>query len=141
MGESIVFSSIFDLTKMQCAVGRGLAEREHSIYWITPNELWTDWLAARAVDRSAIQELVYGKSDYVSPGERHRLVAEIVAAESKADLTVNQSLMMDRFVMYKNRPDINEFMLLYYRDVKRMLLQLRADFVFAELTNVNELMT
>lgn len=141
MGKSIVFLSIFDLTKVQFAIGQGLSERGHSIHWITTDELWTDWLVGQRVDRSVIQELVYNKSDFVSSDEKSRLVSEIVTAESKADLTVNQSLMMDRFVMYKNKPDINEYMLLYYRDVKRFLRKVHADFVFAEPTNSNELIT
>ena len=141
MGKSIVFLSIFDLTKVQYAITQGLSDRGHTIHWITTNELWTDWLVGKGVDRSAIQQLVYTESDFVSADEKSRLVSEIVAAENEADLTVNQSLMMDRFVMYKNKPDINEYMLLYYRDVKRLLLQVHADFVFAEPTTINELMT
>ncbi|MCX6834624.1 MAG: hypothetical protein NTW07_05740 [candidate division Zixibacteria bacterium] len=141
MGKSIVFVSIFDLTKVQCAIGQGLSERGHSIHWITTNELWTEWLVEQGVDRSVIQQLVYDEKDFVSPDERRQLVAEIVTAEDKADLTVNQSLLMDRFVMYKNKSDINEYMLLYYRDVKRFLRQVHADVVFAEPTHCNELMT
>jgi len=141
MGKNIVFLSIFDLTEVQFAIGQGLAERGHAIHWITTNELWTAWLVEQGVDRSAIQELVYSRSDFVSPDEKSRLVSEIVTAESKADLTVNQGLMMDRFVMYKNKPDINEYMLLYYRDVKRFLQQVHADFVFDEPTNSSELIT
>lgn len=141
MGKSIVFLSNFDLTKVQFAIGQGLSARGHSVHWMTTNELWTEWLVEQGVDRSVIQQLVYDEKDFVSPDERHQLVTEIVTAEDKADLTVNQSLIMDRFVMYKNKPDINEYMLLYYRDVKRFLRQVHADFVFAEPTHSNELMT
>ncbi len=141
MEKNIVFCSIFDLTKVFFAIGKSLRQRGHHVYWITTNQLWTHWLRERGVEGGDILELVYDRSNFMSDEEAARVDAEIVAAEAVADLTVNQSLLMDRFVIYKNRPDIQEYMRLYYRDIKRFLQTKQIDLVFAEPTNCNELMT
>jgi len=43
--------------------------------------------------------------------------------------------------MYTNKPDINRYMLLYYRDLKRFLTDNAITQVFAEPTNSNEVIT
>jgi len=141
MSKNVVFTSIFDLTRVQFEIAQSLQKCGHRVFWITTNELWTDWLLDKGVAREDVLQLVYGKNDLVPAQERERLLSKIVAAEAKADVTVNQSLIMDRFVIYKNKPDINEYMLLYYRDIKQFLRDKRADMVFAEPTNCNELVT
>ena len=140
MGKNVVFCSIFDLTQVFFEIGESLRKRGHNVCWITTNELWTRWLRDHGVAADDILELVYDRSHFVTADEKERLASQIVAAEAVADLTVNQSLLMDRFVIYKNKPDINEYMLLYYRDIKRFLQSKQIDLVFAEPTNTNELM-
>jgi hypothetical protein len=141
MGKSVVFVSIFDLTKVFYEMAESLRQRGHRVSWITTNELWTKWLLERGVAPDDVLELVYDKADFVTSDEKARLTAEIVMAEAGADLTVNQCLMADRFVIYKNKPDINEYMLLYYRDIKRFLKDKHADVVIGEPTDSNELVT
>ena len=141
MPRNVVFVSIFDLTRVFYEMAVALTERGHRVSWITTNELWTDWLKRQGVAEHDILQLVYDRSAFVGEDEKARLVPEIVAAEANSDLTVNQSLIMDRFVIFKNKPDINEYMFLYYRDIKRFLQEKQADIVFAEPTNCNEMMT
>jgi len=141
MSKSVVFVSIFDLTCVYYEMAAALAARGHRVSWITTNELWSEWLRSKGVADKDILQLVYERSDFVGLDERTRLVSEIRAAEKMVDVTVNQSLLMDRFVLYKNKPDINEYMLLYYRDTKRYLREKQADIVFAEPTNSNEMIT
>jgi hypothetical protein len=138
MKKHVVFVSIFDLTTLFYEIAQRMAAEGHEIYWITTNPAWTEWLQARGVAHERILELVYDSSDFVTPTERARLMQEIVEAERCGDVTMNQALQMDQFVMYKNKPDINEYMFLYYRDMKRFLLNNRIDHVFAEPTNSNE---
>jgi len=141
MSKNVVFVSIFDLTKVYYEIAEFLRARGHKVFWITTNMLWTHWLRDRGVAAEDILELVYDRSNFMTAEERAQVTAQIVAAETAADLTVNQCLIMDRFVIYKNRPDINDYMLLYYRDIKRFLQSKHIDLVFAEPTNVNELIT
>ena len=49
--------------------------------------------------------------------------------------------MMDQFVKYKNKTDINEYVYLYYRDIKNFLIANRITHVIAEPTNMNEMIT
>jgi hypothetical protein len=141
MNKNIAFVSIFDLTQLFYEVAKRLADRGHNIYWITTNEYWTDWLMKRGVLRADILQLVYSPADFVDSEEKARLTQEIVRTEEVTDLNINQVLQMDQFVRYKNKPDINEYVLLYYRDIKRFLQDKKISLVFAEPTNTNEMVT
>ena len=141
MTKNVVFVSIFDLTRVFYEIALALVERGHRVFWITTSEVWTDWLVAQGVERTDIRQLVYDRSDFITAPERQELLARIVASERNTDLTVNQTLLMDRFILYKNKPDINEYMLLYYRDIRAFLQSKQADIVFAEPTNSNEMIT
>ena len=122
-------------------IARTLQSRGHRIYWMTTNEIWTDWLLRRGVNKTDLLQLVYDESDFLSESEKANLQPEIVACEANTDLSMNQCLLMDRFVLYKNKPDINEYVCLYYRDIKRFLIDKKVAYVFAEPTNTNELVT
>jgi len=139
MAKNIVFISIFDLTRVFYEIAQTLKERGHSIFWITTSEVWTDWLEAQGIEREDILQLVYDKADFVGETEKQDLASQIVACEDNADVSINQCLLMDRFVLFKNKSDINEYMYLYYRDIKRFLGDKKADVVVAEPTNTNEL--
>ncbi|UCC45366.1 MAG: hypothetical protein JSU65_05465 [Candidatus Zixiibacteriota bacterium] len=141
MKKRIVFVSIFDLTRVYYKIARSLQQSGHDVYWITTSEVWTNWLLERGVKQDDILQLIYDRSDFVSDEERKDLADQIAACERNTDITVNQVLMMDRFVLYKNKPDINEYVYLYYRDIKAFLLDKRVEVVFAEPTNINELLT
>jgi hypothetical protein len=141
VGKNILFVSIFDLTRLFYEVSRGLSARGFNIFWLTTNEYWTRWLVDNGVDRSNIQQLVYDREDFLDDKSKALLAIEIVQTEARADLTINQALMMDQFVRFKNKPDINEYVYLYYRDIKRFLIDNQIATVFAEPTNINELIT
>ena len=141
MKKNIAFVSIFDLTEVFYDIAARLAERGHNIFWITTNEYWTDWLVSQGVLRTNILELVYDKSDFVDEAEKTLLIQQIVQTEAATDLNINQVLQMDQFVRYKNKRDINEYVLLYYRYIKRFLSDKRVSLVFAEPTNTNEMIT
>ena len=141
MNKRIAFVSIFDLTTLFYEIAQRMIKAGHEIYWMTTNPAWTDWLLTRGVQQSHILELVYSPNDFLSVEERARLLPEILETEKFGDVTINQALQMDQFVMYKNKPDINEYMHLYYRDIKRFLLDNRIAQVFAEPTNSNEVVT
>ncbi len=139
MKRNIVIISIFDLTRVSFEIAKQLEARGHHVSWITTNPFWTNWLRTQGVPEQDLLELVYDESDFLSREEKEELTPQIVHCEMNARLSVNQCLMMDQFVMYKNRKDINEFVYLYYRDIKRFLIEKKATDVFAEPTNINEM--
>lgn len=139
MSKKIVFISIFDLTCLFYEIAQGLKKHGHEIFWITTNEIWTQWLIDRGVSPEDIKQLVYDKSKFVNGSERQRIVNEIVRSEEDSSLTINQSMLMDQFLEQKQKPDINEYMLLYYRNIKQFLIDKKATHVVAEPTNSNEM--
>lgn len=141
MTRRIAIVSIFDLTRVFYEVAEGLVQAGHEIFWLTTNEYWTLWLTQRGVRREDIKQLVYAPSDFLDATTKERLLPDIVTAETAAGLTVNQSLLMDQFVRRKNTPDINEYVYLYYRDIRDFLVEKQVTHVFAEPTNTNEMIT
>jgi len=141
MGKNVAFVSIFDLTRLQFAIAEGLLSEGHTVSWITTNEVWSNWLTKHGVPRQDILELIYTEADFVDDKNRQHLLREIQACETASDLTINQVLQMDRFVLYKNKTNINEYVYLYYRDIKQFLKEREISHVFAEPTNLNDLMT
>jgi len=141
MNRNLLFVSLFGLTELYQAVARQLIERGYNIYWITTNQYWTHLLTTDGFPGSSILELVYGRSDFLAPGEKQALLHEMLACEAVNDLTFNQCVLMDRFLMASGRTDINEYVYLYYRDLKRFLRDNDIGWVFAEPTNLNEMIT
>ena len=141
MSRNIAFVSIFDLTTVFYEIASRMERAGHKIFWITTNAAWTDWLMSRGVDRTRILELVYDPAAFLPLESRERILREILETERVSGVTINQVLQMDQFVMNKNKPDINEYMMLYYRDIKGFLLNNRIANVFAEPTNSNEIVT
>jgi len=139
--KRVLFSSIFELTEVFYNVSRGLIDAGIDVYWITTDNHWTNWLLEKGVKREDILQLIYDKSDFLDKTTKENLSDEIVKSEEKADLTINQALMMDSFVRYKNKPDIIEYAYLYYRDIKRFFLEKQITHFFAEPTNSNEIIS
>lgn len=141
MKRRIVLVSIFDLTRVFYKIAEALRAAGHDVFWITTQEIWTNWLKEQGERDEEILQLVYSPEKFLSSGEKKALMPQIVAAEANADLTVNQAMMMDQFIMQKNKPDINDYMYLYYRDIKAFLRRVDATDIIAEPTNSNELLT
>jgi len=141
MKKKVVFSSIFDLTNVFYEVSRGLKDIGHDIYWITTDNRWTNWLLGKGVSNGDILRLIYDKSDFLASTIKESVIGEIVKSEENADLTINQILMMDQFIKYKNMPDIMEYIYLYYHDIKKFLIEKQATHFFAEPTNSNEIIS
>lgn len=140
MKKHIAFVSIFDLTTMFYEIATRMAAEGHKVYWITTNQAWTAWLRDRGVAQERILELVYSPADFLPESTKHELLTEMVSTERAGDVTINQALQMDQFVMYKNKSDINDYMFLYYRDLKQFLQENGINQVFAEPTNCNEVL-
>ncbi len=138
---NLVFVSLFGLTELYQAVGKRLEAAGHQVFWITTNQHWTYRLVRDGAPRERILELVYRPSDFLDPDTRGRIQEELVACEAGCDLTVNQCLLMDRFLAERPVPRINEYVYLYYRDIKRLLTENKIDYVFAEPTNLNDMLT
>lgn len=139
--KRIAFVSIFDLTRLFHKISEGMVAAGCDIFWITTDKFWTDWLCERSVDPNNILQLIYSPSDFLDDETKENILGDIIKSEANADLTANQSLMMDQFVKYKNKPDINEYVFLYYRDIKRFLGEKQVTHLFAEPTNTNEMIT
>ncbi len=132
---------MFDLTRVQYAIARRFEAAENNVHWMTTNPLWTKWLQAQGVDDSRIVELVYESKDYLSDKEKRDLLEEIVKTEELTDISINQSILSDKFVMARKRANLNDYACLYYRDIKLFLMSRQIDCVFAEPSNLNELIT
>lgn len=141
MLKRIAFVSIFDITRLFFEIARGLGRDGHDIFWITTDRRWTGWLKDHGVNRGDILELVYTKPDFIDWRTKKGILRELIASEGRTELTANQVLMMDQFVKYKNKSDINEYVYLYYRDIKDFLIANRITHVIAEPTNINEMIT
>lgn len=141
MKKKVVFSSIFALTNVFYEISRGLKDAGHDIYWITTDDFWTNWLLEKGVSRGDILRLIYDKSDFLDSTIKESVIREIVRSEENADLTINQILMMDQFIKYKNMPDINEYIYLYYHDIKEFLIRKQVTHFFGEPTNSNEIIS
>ena len=139
--RNIVFVSLFGLTELYWEIARELHDDSITIYWITTNEFWTRYLVVKGVPRDNILQLIYDPSDFLDETASVLLKAEIARCEAKCDLSINQVLLMDRFLGEKPRLDINDYIYLYYRDIKRFLLDKKVTCVFAEPTNANDLIT
>ncbi len=139
-GKNIVFVSLFGLTELYLAVARRMESENIRTYWITTNEYWTEYLIAGGVERTHILQLIYATGDFIDEETRAALLEEITRCEANCDLTINQILLMDRFLAERPRRKINEYIYLYYRDMKRFLQEHDITHVFAEPTNVNDLL-
>lgn len=139
--KRVLFSSIFDLTRVFYDVSCGLTKAGIEVYWITTDRHWTNWLLEKGVKREDILQLIYDKSDFLDETTKESLAGEIVKSEELADLTINQALMMDSFIRYKNKPDIIEYAYLYYRNIKNYLKEKQITHFFAEPTNANEIIS
>ena len=139
--KRVLFSSIFDLTKVFYEVSCGLIEAGIDVYWITTDDYWTNWLLAKGVKREDILQLIYDKSNFLDETEKESLASEIVRSEEIANLTINQAIMMDSFLRYKNKPDVHEYAYLYYREIKNFFRDKQITHFFAEPTNSNEIIS
>jgi hypothetical protein len=137
---NLVFVSLFGLTELYRAIGRRLEPDGHCIFWITTNQHWTHLLMQDGVPRERILELVYTAGDFIDAAAQARIQQELVECERGCDLTVHQCLLMDRFLTERPRADILEYVYLYYRDMKRFLIEHKIDYVFAEPTNLNDML-
>jgi hypothetical protein len=139
--KHILFVSLFGLTELYREISRGLEAEGFRIHWITTNEYWTEYLVADGVARHNILQLIYSPSDFPGEAEQNAIKSEITRCESLCDLSINQTLLMDRFLAEKSRDKINHYIYLYYRDIKRFLREKQIGCVFAEPTNANDLIT
>lgn len=139
MTRNVVFVSIFDLTRVFYEIAPGLEEAGHRVYWITTDPYWTAWLIERGIRRDRILPLIYTRYDFLDDQTRQRLTAEIVRAEEIAGLTAAESMMMDQFIAAKHPPHLEQYVCLYYRDIKRFLAENDITHLFAEATNLNDL--
>ncbi|MEP2509122.1 MAG: hypothetical protein ABJH72_07170, partial [Reichenbachiella sp.] len=137
---NIAFLSIFDLTKVFLKISERFAKPNLNCFWMTTNDYWTNYLLEEGIQEERIKQLVYTSKDFVNEEEKEALRKEIVNLEGKVDLNIFQSLIMDRFVLLNNRKDIDEFVYLYYRDIKSFLANNKIDLIIGEPTNFNELM-
>ena len=140
-GKNVLFSSIFDLTRLCYRLGQGLEAAGHRVFWTTTSRNWHNWLLGRGVDGGRILRLLYTPADFVQGNERDELTCKMVSCETSGELTFNQTLLMDRFVARLRSDKINEYLLLYYRDLRNFIEANRIDVVFGEPTNLNELVT
>lgn len=139
MTRNVAFVSIFDLTPVFFAIARGLEKAGHQVFWITTDPYWTTWLRNKGVASNHLLPLIYAPKDFLSEPERAIIRQQIAAAERTADLTAAAALLADQFVAAKNPPDIDRYVCLYYRDLKRFLGENYVTHLFAEATNLNEL--
>jgi hypothetical protein len=139
-GRRIVFASLFGLTELYRAISRMLPPEIPDVCWITTNEYWTEYLVADGVERKRILQLVYSPEDFFDQETKARLIREIAECERQGDLTVNAALIMDRFLAERPRNNINDFVVRYYHDMKRFLIENAITHVFAEPTNCNDLL-
>jgi hypothetical protein len=139
--SNIVFVSLFGLTELYWEIARRLTADGYRVCWMTTNEYWTAFLVSQGVPRDDILQLIYAPSDFVTGAERETLCDALTRCEKQSSLSVNQALLMDRFITDRPRPDINEYILLYYRDIRRFLEANKTRWVFAEPTNANDLIT
>ncbi|MEQ6121661.1 hypothetical protein [Reichenbachiella sp. MALMAid0571] len=138
-GKNILFISIFDLTKVFDAISKKLPA-SNKYFWITTNELWTNYLLDQGTERDKILQLIYKKSDFLTDDEKSELLKELIKNEKEADLNIFQSIIMDRFLMFSNMENIEDYVFLYYREISKFLLKHKIDIVFGEPTNFNELL-
>jgi hypothetical protein len=139
--KNIVFVSLFGLTELYLEIARQMPAENSHIFWITTNEYWTRYLVLNGTVRDDILQLIYDPSDFLDRPARESLQREITRCESKCDLSINEVLLMDRFLAEKPRHEINNYIYLYYRDIKRFLKDKDIDRAFAEPTNTNDLVT
>lgn len=139
--RNLVFVSLFGLTELYHKIAVRMQPEDFRIFWITTNEYWTRYLVVNGVARDDILQLIYDPSDFLDHRARESIKREIAHCEDLGDLSVNQVLLMDRFLNEKPREEINDYIYLYYRDIKRFLKDKNIDCVFAEPTNANDLIT
>ncbi len=139
--KNIVFVSLFGLTELYWEIAQQLQAENIRIFWITTNEFWTRFLVVNGVSRDNILQLIYDPSDFLDEAASAVLRKEITRCESTSDLSINQVLLMDRFLGEKPRADINEYIYIYYSEIKRFLQEKKVSRVFAEPTNANDLIT
>jgi hypothetical protein len=136
---NIAFVSLFGLTELYLAIAGRLRAQGFRIHWITTNEHWTHRLLQAGYDRGDVLELIYRPGDFVALAEKTALDREIARGEAHGGLTVNQILLMDRFLADRPRRNVNDYVYLYYRDMKRFLRDKNVACLFAEPTNLNDM--
>jgi len=141
MNKNLVFVSLFGLTESYLKIAKELTPEGYQIFWIYTNEHYTALIVADGLPREHILQLIYRSSDFLSPTEKEALHHEIAQSETSCDFSLNAAMLMDRFVTSKSIPRVNEYVYLYYRDIKRFLQKNQIGWVFGEPTNVNDLIT
>jgi hypothetical protein len=136
----IVFTSLFGLTELYWAVARNLPPEFADIFWITTNEFWTEFLTSNGIDRKRLLQLIYSPADFLGDNEKTKIIRQIVESEKCTGITTSAALMMDRFLAERPRKNVNDYVILYYRDMKRFLVENDITHVFAEPTNLNDLL-
>ncbi len=137
--RNIVFVSICNLTEVFHQIALGLEASGHRIFWITTDTYWTGWLRKQGTPAERILELVYLPQDAPGSSQSDSLRRQIAAAERLSGITANLSILADQFVAGGSQGGLNRYILLYYRDIKRFLIDRRITHLFAEPTNANEL--
>jgi hypothetical protein len=138
---NIVFTGLFGLTELYWHIARRLPRETMTINWITTNEYWTRYLRQKGVTESNVLELIYTPDDFLDPEQEKIIEREIIEGEDQYDLSVNRMILMDRFLKDKPRADIKRYIFRYYHDIKRFLQDRNITHVFAEPTNLNDILT
>lgn len=135
----IVFVSIFDLTEVFYQISIRLSIKGHDVFWIANSSYWYDWLISKGVDEKRILLLRIDSSylkDYTLDNNIIKMMRE---CEIHSEITFNEAILMDRFVVSYEEDYINLVTQVYYSDIKKFLKNNNINITFAEPTNLHEI--
>jgi hypothetical protein len=135
---NILFISIFDLTKVFFEISKRLDDKCDS-YWIVNDIFWKDWLIEKGVNSKNI--LYLDISNEVISDYDYKIYSEMQSAENMAGVSFNEAILMDRFVNNYSDKYINNVVMHYYKIIKKFLIECSIKTIFAEPTNLHEIVT
>lgn len=138
---NICFSSIFTITRLQYELGIELARRGHSIFWVTTDPKWTNWLVMRDVDANSILSLNQALNTQLSDDDMDKARALRRRVEECSRHTVIAAHLADRFLNNRRDAEYLERIDLILYQLDEFFRKNQIEVIFGELTNLNDQLT
>ena len=135
----VLILSLYDLTILYFEISGRL--RDVHFHWLVTKQRYRNWLIEHGISEKDITCLLFPKDLSLSEENRARIMGDIALVESAGDLTLNQAILMDRFLCSELNFDTYDFVLETFRRVRQLLMDFRPDVIFFEPTNITELVT
>ena len=137
--SKILVVALYDLTPLYHKISLRLKDEMIECHWLVTKTSYAKWLIKNGVSEDMITCLTYQKESV--PHVNDELLSYIARVESAIDLTLNQAILMDRFLCEELTFDYMPYVYQTVKNIKQLLGKIQPDMIFMEPTNITELVT